>query len=235
MSRQPGAATRGFRPSARRRNRIAAGIALGAAAIGGNVLVYSSLDDTTTAVQAVDNIPAGTQVTADMFRTIDVDVDASVPTVTEDQLPALIGQYARVRIVSGQLVVGLAFQPEPLVNAGKAIVAIEVDADLMPTNVRDRSNLQLVVLGADDVPITIPARAMEVPVDSVSGNGSVSLSVEVDLAQSPAVATADLVRVVLLPASADVAAGDPPSADPATAAEPVSSPTPTLTPEDGEG
>lgn len=224
MSRQPDVATRGFRPSTRRRNRIAAGIALGAAAIGGNVLVYSSLDDTTTVVQAVDNIPAGTQVTADMFRTVDVDVDGSVPTVSDDQLPALIGQYARVRIVSGQLVVGLAFQPDPLVNPGKAIVAIEVDADLMPTNVRDRSNLQLVVLDADEVPSTIPARAMEVPVESVSGNGSVSLSVEVDLAQSPAVATAEIVRVVLLPPDADVEAGDPPSADTAAIEDPESAP-----------
>ena len=92
-------------------------------------------------------------------------------------------------------------------------MAIEVDADLMPTNVRDRSNLQLVVLDADEVPGTIPARAMEVPVESVSGSGSVSLSVEVDLAQSPAVATAEIVRVVLLPPSADVEAGDPPTAE----------------------
>jgi hypothetical protein len=224
MSRQPDAATRGFRPGARRRNRIAAGIALGAAAIGGNVLVYSSLDDTTTVVQAVDNIPAGTQVTTDMFRTVEVDVDGSVPTIGADQLPTLIGQYARVRIVSGQLVVGLAFQPEPLVDPGKAIVAIEVDADLVPTNVRDRSNLQLVVLDANEVPRTIPARAMEVPVESMSGNGSVSLSVEVDRAQSPAVAAAAIVRVVLLPPTADVDAGDPPTADQVPVDEPESAP-----------
>jgi hypothetical protein len=233
MSRQPDAGTRGFRPSTRRRNRIAAGVALGAAAIGGNVLVYSSLDDSTTVVQAIDNIPAGTQVTADMFRTVDVDVDGTVPTVGEDQLTSLIGQYARVRIVSGQLVVGLAFQPEPLVNAGKAIVAIEVDADLMPRNVRDRSDLQLVILDADGVPNTIPARAMEVPVESVSGNGSVSLSVEVDLSQSPAVAAADIVRVVLLPPTADVDAGDPPNADPAMVDQSESAPGTTGVDEEG--
>lgn len=219
MSRQPDEQTRGFRPSARRRNRIAAGIALGAVAIGGNVLVYSSLDDTTTVVQAVDNIPAGTQVTAEMFRTVDVDVDSSVPTVSGDQLPALVGQYARVRIVSGQLVVGLAFQPEPVVDPGKAIVAIEVDTDLMPTNVRDRSTLQLVVIGSDDLPVTVPARSMEVPVESASGTGTVSLSVEVDLNQAPTVAAADVVRVVLLAPSADEPAGDPP--DPSAATDPA--------------
>ena len=182
---------------------------MGAVAIGGNVLVYSSLDDTTSAVQAVDNIPAGAQVTAEMFRTVDVDVDSSVPTVSADRLPTLIGQYTKVRIVSGQLVVGLAFQPGPLVDPGRAVVAIEVDSGLMPGEVRERSDLQLVVVGADDVAVTIPARAMEVPVESASGAASVSLSVEVDLDRAPIVAAAEVVRVVLLPPTVDVIAGDP--------------------------
>ncbi len=225
MSRQPDAATRGFRPSARRRNRIAAGIALGAAAIGGNVLVYSSLDDTTTVVQAVDNIPAGTQVTTDMFRTVDVDVDASVPTIGADQLPTLIGQYARVRIVSGQLVVGLAFQPEPLVDAGQGHRG---DRGRRRPRAHQRTrSIEPPARGPRcrrGPPITIPARAMEVPVESMSGNGSVSLSVEVDLAQSPAVAAAAIVRVVLLPPTADVEAGDPPTADPAPVDGPESAP-----------
>lgn len=201
MSEPNDSPTTGFRPSARRRNRIAAGIALGAAAIGGNLLVYSSLNDTTTVVQAVDNIPAGAQVTVDMLRTVDVDVDPSVPTIGGDELSALIGQYAKVRIVSGQLVVGLAFQPEPIVDPGKAIVAIEVDADLVPTDVRERSALQLVILDPDGAPITAFGEATEVPTESVAGTGTVSLSVEVDADVAPRVASADVVRLVLLPPS----------------------------------
>lgn len=199
MSRDPDTTSRGFRPSARRRNRIAAGVALGAAAIGGNVLVYSSLNDTSSVVQAIDNIPAGTQVTAEMFRAVDVDVDPSVPTIAGDQLDALIGQYAKVRIVSGQLVVPIAFQVDPIVDDGKAIVAIEVDADLMPAAVRERSLLQLVVLDAEARPLTIPAAAAEVPIPSASGNGTLSLSVSVDVDDAPQIATADVVSVVLLP------------------------------------
>lgn len=208
MSKQPDETTRGFRPSARRRNRIAAGVALGAAAIGGNVLVYSSLDDTTTAVQAVDNIPAGSQVTADMFRVVEVDVDPSVPTVTEEQLPLLIGQYSRVRIVSGSLVVGVTFQAEPLVEVGKAIIAIEIDEDLVPVGTRERSNVQLVTLDADDIPQTVPGRALAPPEPSASGQGTVSMSIEVDTAQAASLATAEIVRVVLLPPEPDTAAGD---------------------------
>ncbi len=208
MSKQPDDTTRGFRPSARRRNRIAAGVALGAAAIGGNVLVYSSLDDTTTAVQAIANIPAGAQVTAEMFRVVEVDVDASVPTVTEEQLPLLVGQYAKARIVSGSLVVGLTFQEQPLVRADKAIVAIEIDADLVPIGLRERSSLALVTLDADDLPQTTPGRALAPPTPSVSGQGTVSMSIEVDVDRAAALSTADIVRVVLLPPQADTAAGD---------------------------
>ncbi len=209
MSTKPDETARGFRPSARRRNRIAAGVALGAAAIGGNVLVYSSLDDTTSAVQAVENIPAGTQVTADMFRVVDVDVDDSVPTVTGDQLPLLVGQYTRARIVSGSLVVGVSFQPEPLVSSGRAVVAIEVDEDLVPIGTRERSNLELVTVGEDDELVRTAGRALAPPSASASGQGSVSISVEVEAERAGALAAAEVVRVVLLPPSADVAAGDP--------------------------
>jgi hypothetical protein len=208
MSKQTDETTRGFRPGARRRNRIAAGVALGAAAIGGNLLVYASLDDTTTAVQAVNNIPAGSQVTADMFRVVEVDVDPSVPTVSEDQLPPLIGQYSRVRIVSGSLIVGIAFQTEPLVRVNKAIIAIEIDEDLVPIGTRERSNLQLVTLDAEDIPQTVPGRALAPPTPSASGQGSVSMSIEVDTGQAAALATAEIVRVVLLPPEPDIAAGD---------------------------
>ena len=77
----------------------------------------------------------------------------------------------------------------------------------MPAEVRERSELQLVVIGADDAPATVPGHAASSPVESASSSGTLSLAVEVDLAQAPTVATADVVRVVLLPPS-DTEAGD---------------------------
>ncbi|MFT6762747.1 MAG: hypothetical protein ACJAXA_001398 [Candidatus Aldehydirespiratoraceae bacterium] len=211
MNRQPEETTRGFRPNSRRRNRIAAGVALGAAAIGGNLLVYSSLNDTTAVVQAVRDIPAGSQITLDMFRVVDVDIDPTVPTIGGAQLSLLTGQYARTRIASGSLVVGVAIQPDPLVEAGKAILAIEIDKDLVPTGVRARSSLEIVTFTNNNVasePVVaeaIPARAMSTATDSASGGGTVSLSIEVDATQAVQVATADVVRVVLLPPGPDAA------------------------------
>ena len=129
----------GFRPTARRRNRLAAGLALGAVAVGGNVFVYSSLDSSEPVVQVVRDVPAGTQLTADMLRTVDADVDATVNVIAGAELDTLIGQYARVRLVSGSLVVAPALQSTPLVSPGNAVVAIEARASELPIGLRGAS------------------------------------------------------------------------------------------------
>ncbi len=201
---------RGFRPTARRRNRLAAGLALGAVAIGGNVLVYSSLDSSEPVVQVVRDVPAGRQITPDMLRTVDVDVDATVNVIPGTDLGSLVGQYAKVRLVSGSLVVRTALQSDPLLNPGNAVVAIEVKAAELPVGLRERVPVQLVISrpASDDsaVPATIDGRIVGLPVASDSGLGTQSVSIEVAAADASAVAAADDVRVVLLVPSEDPAA-----------------------------
>ncbi len=202
------AATRGFRPAARRRNRIAAGVALGAAAIGGNLLVYSSLDDAESVVQAVRDIPAGSQITADMLRTVDVEVDDSVRTVPGDQLDLVAGRYAKVRIVSGSLVTDVSLQSEPLVTAGRSVVAVRIDDGALPIGLRERSRVQLVLppgTSSDDPPTVVDGRTVGLPVDTDAALGASSLSIEVAAAEAPTVAAASDVRIVLLEQFADEA------------------------------
>ncbi len=79
---------RGFRPASRRRHADAARSILAAVAIGGNVLVYSALDDKTEVLQVTRDVPAGEMITAADLRIVEVDVDPSVPTVS----PADIGR-----------------------------------------------------------------------------------------------------------------------------------------------
>ena len=85
---------------------------LAALAIGGNIRVYSTLDAKEAAVQAVVDVPAGSQITADMLRTVDVDVDSSVNVIAGSDLPAVVGQYAKVRIVSGSLLTSQSLQAD---------------------------------------------------------------------------------------------------------------------------
>ena len=208
----------GFTPNARRRNRIAAGVALAAMAIGGNLYVYSNLDDSAPVVQAVRDIPAGQQITADMLRTVDADVDPSVNVIAGDRLDALVGSYAEVRLVAGSLVTAEALQPAPLVTTGASVVAIQVADGSLPIGLRERVPVLLVVpadRSGDDLGVTsIPGRVVGLPIDTSSALGLQSLSVEVAAADAATIAAADDVRVVLIEPTQD------PAATPATAAAP---------------
>ena len=195
---------RGFQPASRRRNRIAFGVLLAALAIGGNVFVYSSLDHAEPVVQVVRDVPAGDQLTADMLRTVDVDADSTVNLVNGDQLDALVGSYAKVRLVSGSLVTVDALQATPLVTPGSAVVAIQVAEGTLPRGVRERAPVVLVI--ADDAgPTSVAGRVVGLPTSTNAALGVQSLSVEVDANEAATVAAADDVRVVLVEPSADPA------------------------------
>lgn len=195
-------ASRGFRPSPRRRTRIAAGVALAAIAIGGNLAVYSGLGSREPVLQVVRDVPAGQQLTADDLRDVEVAVDSTVRTIPAGDAGGVIGQYARVRLVSGSLVVGEALQAEPLVSAGAAVVAIQVPDGALPIGLRERSRVRLVIPAPravdDEAPVEVIGRVVGLPSAPQSVSGRLSLSVEVDESSASAVAASDDVRVVLL-------------------------------------
>ena len=201
---------RGFQPASRRRNRIAAGVALAAIAIGGNLWVYSNIDTSEPVVQAVRDIPAGEQITTDMLRTVDVDVDSTVNVIAGDQLDSLVGSYAKVRLVSGSLVTAEALQPTPLVTPGASVVAIQVADGSLPIGLRERVPVLLVVpadrTAADSAATSVSGRVVGLPTDTSSALGLQSLSVEVAAADAATIAAADDVRVVLVEPSEDPAA-----------------------------
>ncbi|MEL6893842.1 MAG: hypothetical protein AAFP84_19780, partial [Actinomycetota bacterium] len=125
-----------------------------------------------------------------------------------DQLESLLGSYAKVRIVSGSIVVSQALQGEPLVEAGRAVVAVVVPPGELPVGLRERVPVRLVVPGrTDDDPARVfDARTIGLPTDIDSALGQRSVSVEVSVDDAAAVAAADRVRIVLLEPSPDPAA-----------------------------
>jgi hypothetical protein len=195
----------GFRPTARRRSRIAVGLVLGALAIGGNLLAYASLDEREGVVQVTTNIPAGARITPDMLRIVDVAGDASLTTVPADDLSALIGQHARVHIVSGSLISHVQVQPMPLVGDGKAVVAVQVASGALPDGIREQGPIRLVVpvpATPDDssvAPNVVDGIVTAITVDDAAGRSLHSISVELDPAAATWIAAADDVRVVKLP------------------------------------
>lgn len=200
----------GFQPAARRRNRIAAGVALAAIAIGGNLYLYSALDTSEPVIQAVRDVPAGEQITADMLRTVDVDVDSTVNVIAGGRLDSLVGSYAKVRLVAGSLVTVEALQSTPLVTAGTSVVAIQATDGSLPIGLRERVPVMLVVPGdGSDTGtgvVSVEGRVVGLPTDTSSALGLQSLSVEVAAADAATIAAADDVRVVLIEPSEDPAA-----------------------------
>lgn len=204
----------GFTPASRRRSRIAAGVALAAVAIGGNVLVYSNLDESKPVVQAVRDVPAGEQITSDMFRTVAVDVDSTVNVIDGDRLDSLVGTYAKVRLVAGSLVTAESLQTAPLVTPGSSVVAIQVADGALPAGLRERSAVELVVpaeRSQDDSSATsVPGRVVGLPTATSSALGLQSLSIEVAAGDAAAIAAADDVRVVLVDPADDPASSGVP-------------------------
>jgi hypothetical protein len=196
------ATERRFQPASRRRNRIALGVLLAAVAIGGNIYVYSTLDAKEPVVQVVRDVPAGEQITADALRTVDVDADSTVNVVPGDRLDALVGSYAKVRLVSGSLVTAEAIQAAPLVAPGSAVVAIQVPEGTLPIGLRERVPVVLVVPGGraaeGATAVSIDGQVVGLPTPTDSALGVESLSIEVDRSDAATVAAADDVRVVLV-------------------------------------
>jgi hypothetical protein len=201
----PPAEPRGFRPASRRRTRIAAGAVLTAVAIGGNVLVYSGLDDSTEVLQVVGDIRAGDQITGADLRTIEVDVDDSVPVVGPDQIGTVVGRYARTYIASGSLVVPQFLQSAPLVVDGAAVVSVEVRPTDVPAGLRERSRIELVVDEGEGDPLIVEGRVVARPGTEVSSSGRAALSVEVPAAEARRVVSAEGVGIVLLDPGIDPA------------------------------
>jgi SAF domain len=194
---------RGFRPASRRRSRIAAGAILAAIAIGGNVLLYASLDDQTEVLQLVRNVRAGEVVTSDDLRVVEVDLDPTVPAVAAADIGLVVNRYARVYLPSGTLIFDQLVQSTPLVSDGAGVVAVEITATRLPAGLSTRSQVMLVVIesGSDELFVT-DGRVVQRGADGVDGG---AISVEVAVADAPRVAAADDVRVVLVEPGIDPA------------------------------
>ena len=194
---------RGFRPASRRRSRVAAGAILAAMAIGGNILLYASLDDRTEVLQLVRNVRAGETVTSDDLRIVEVDLDPTVPAVAADDIALVVNRYARVYLPSGTLIFDELVQSTPLVSDGAGVVAVEIRATRIPAGLSTRSQVLLVVVeeGASELFVTegrVVRRGAE-------GDEGGALSVEVAVDDAPRVAAADDVRVVLVEPGIDPA------------------------------
>jgi hypothetical protein len=187
--------------------RIAVGTLMSLVAVGVVLLVFSTTDKRVAVLQVVRDLPAGSQLRAEDLRSIELTTDPSLAVVGVADLGVVVGQYTKVRIVSGGLLASGLLQPMPLVAPGGAVVAVTVPSGELPVGLRERSQVQIVMPPDGDEVGRGPVvgRVVGLPLEPDSTTGLMSLSLELAAADAVTVASAESVRVVLLDPGVDPA------------------------------
>lgn len=194
--------TGGFRPPGRRRVRMLIGAAVSLVAVGGNLVIYSSMDERIEVLQVVRDIPAGSQIEVTDLRVVEVWLDPRVNAITIDRSASVVGAYAKVRLVTGSLLVAEAVQADSLVTPGAAVVAVQLSEGAVPLGLRERSEILVVVppppFSEFIEPEVVPAVVIAPPRPVASSTGRVAISLEVAIASAVVIARAEEVRILLL-------------------------------------
>jgi hypothetical protein len=202
----------GFQPLGRRRARMLIGALLSVMAIGGNLLLYSSMDSRIEVLQVMRDIPAGAQISLVDLRPVEVWLAPTVNAVRSDQAASLIGGYAKVRLVAGSLVVVEAVQAQPLVAPDAAVVSVQLSEGSVPIGLRERSQILVVIPPPPftDVGVSRVMQAVVVglPTTIAGATGRVAISLEVAIPAAVEIAGADDVRILLLDPSRVITTDD---------------------------
>ncbi len=191
--------------------RIAVGTVLSMVAVGVVLLVFSTADRRVAVLQVVRDLPAGTQLGIADVRSIELSTDPSLAVVKATDVANVVGQYTKVRIVSGGLLAPGLLQSGALVAPGSAVVAVTVPSGELPAGLRERSQVQIVIpVTGDDTPVApVLGRVVGLPNAPDSVTGQLSISFEVLATDAIAVAGATRVRVVLLDPGVDLSGTSP--------------------------
>jgi hypothetical protein len=154
---------------------------------------------------------AGEQLSDTDLRVVSISADDSFPSVPAAGRAAMVGQYAKFRLVQGSLLVVDSVQPRPLVDPGKVLMSVPVPLSGVPTGLREGSRLVLIVTpktsggASPTAPVLVEATVAAVPRnlgELVNGGGSsttsVALSVEVDPSAAATIGPAEAVAVAVL-------------------------------------
>ena len=192
--RTPGGSAR---ISSRARGRLALGALIVAVGVLVNLAVYRGVNDRSPVLQLARDVPAGQQIAADDFRTVDIGSDGTFRAVPSGDLNAVVGSYAKVRLIAGALLAREALQAGPLVAAGASVVAMTVPGGEVPIGLRERSRVSVVIIASDRTSRSVEGLVVGLPTKAVS-TGQVSVSIEVAAGDAASVAAAEKVRLVLL-------------------------------------
>ena len=185
------------RISSRARGRLALGALVVAIGVLINLAIYRGIDDKSPVLQLNRDVPAGQQITADDFRTLEIGSDGVFRSVPSSDLHVVVGSYAKVRLIAGTLLAREALQAGPLVAAGASVVAVTVPAGEVPIGLRERSRVSVVMVASDRTATSVDGLVVGLP-SKAGSSGQVSVSIELAAKDAGSVVAAEKVRLVLL-------------------------------------
>lgn len=208
------------------------GLLLVLAAVVAALVIYTRIGDRHEVLAVTRTVLAGEQLADGDLRTVSISSDDSIPWIPADARSAMVGQYAKVRMIEGSLLVAESVQARPLVDPSKVLMSVEVPVTRVPLGLREGSRLMLIVTpkgtGNDATPVLVEANVVAVPADlgaringTGSGQSSVALSVEVAPESAKTVGSAESVAVAVVAPEGAMPTPSGPAGDPSQSA-PVS-------------
>ena len=116
-----------------------------AASVAVAVTVYARLGDRHDVLALQRTVLAGEQVTDADLRVVSLSSDDAFTAVPASQRTLVVGEYARVRMVAGSLLVAEGLQSKPLVDPSKVLMSVAVPATGIPSGLREGSRVVLIV------------------------------------------------------------------------------------------
>jgi hypothetical protein len=228
----------GLRMRPQRPMRAFAGALIVVASVVAALALYTRIGNRTEVLALSQDVMAGAQITEADLEVVSISSDDGIPTVPASQRASVVGQYAKVRLLSGTLLAFESLQARPIVDPERVLMSVVVPVGLVPVGLREQSRIALVVTpptasGDRPAPILVEAVVAAVPrnlgevVGSAdAGQGVVALAVEVPPEYVGVVGEAAAVSVGVLDAEAAFPAAQitAASADDAGAGQPASVP-----------
>lgn len=175
--------------------------------------VFARATDRDEVLVLTRTVLAGEQIADGDLRVVAISSDDELSTVSAEQRGSVVGQYAKVRIYEGSLLIGDSVQTEPLVTPGRVSSAVTVPLGLIPVGLREQSRVALVVTPGDELAeligeaprlvegmvSAVPSNLAELVVGADAGpRASVSLSLEIAPGDVELVGSAKAVTVHVL-------------------------------------
>ncbi len=200
--------------------RALVGALIVVAAVIAALAIYTRVGNRTEVLAVNRTILAGEQITDADLQVVSISSDDSFPSISASNRAFVVGQYAKVRLAAGSLLVSDSIQPAELVNPDRVLMSVVVPVGLIPVGLREQSRLTLVVTpqqrgGDQPQPVLIEATVAAVPRNLAeivgtdeSGRSMVALSIEIAPQWVSLVGSASAVSVGVLNPEAPFPAND---------------------------